>query len=455
MKIIGVVLGALLAVGLLSGPGHAAAAATAPGAQPASGVFLQLTDIHFTPFSDAKTLAKLVASPIEDWPAILSAAPATIAGPPDTDYRLLTGALANARLRGRYDVVINTGDHLAHSFKKTYDALGGDDAQYSQFATKTLLFIYRTEKLSFPDTPLITALGNNDDACGDYQSDQPDATTTALSEMLAPLAPSAQARQDAARIGSYLTPMPQAVRQDIIALDDVDWSSHFKTCGGADGTVEAAATLQWLARTLAAERKAGRTAILIMHIPPGVDPFSTRACPATATPFWTRPALDGFVALVAKYRDVVKVAIAGHTHMNDFRVVTAEGEPVTAVRISPAVTPLFGNHASYTVFKYHRRSGVIEDYATWSLPNRAQAAEPSAWVNVDRFSATYGSPDFTPRTVFDLVSKIRAGDGALRKSYENHFAAGGTSAITSTNWNTYSCAQTALADPQFTACRCP
>jgi hypothetical protein len=320
-----------------------------------------------------------------------------------------------------------------------------------------LLFVYRTEKLSFPTPPVITTLGNNDDACGDYQGDQPDSSTKTLGQMLAPLEPGARARQDAARIGSYVVPMPGAQRQDVIALDDIDWSSHFKTCGGGGSEAEAEATLQWLAATLAAERKAGRTALLIMHIPPGVDAFASApsACPAPGAPFWTRPALDAFVALASRYRDVVKVALAGHTHMDDFRIVTDRGEPAMAVRISPAVTPLFGNRPGYTVFEYSRKTGDIEDYATYSLADRTKAGDDNAWTRLYTFNATYGYRDFTPETVFDLVNKIRTNAGAPRQSYEADFAAGGTSAITPNTWNTYSCAQTALAEPQYGACRCP
>lgn len=317
--------------------------------------------------------------------------------------------------------------------------------------------MYRTVAASFPNTPVITTLGNNDDACGDYQSDQPDATTRAFRQLLAPLDLSRPALREAARLGSYIAPTPHAARQDVIALDDVFWSSGYKTCGGGDGAAEAAATLNWLARTLAAERRAGRTAILIMHIPPGIDAFASAegACPKPGQPFWTGPALDGFVALASRYRDVVKVALAGHTHMDDFRVVSDRGEPVTAVRISPAVSPLFGNHPSYTVFRYSRPHGDIADYSTYSLSNRGKSAENSAWTRLYSFGATYGYPDFTPKSVYALVNQIHTDGGAPRKSYVDNFAAGATSPITPNTWNTYSCAQLALAEPQYGACRCP
>ena len=462
-SLVSVMAAALLALGLagVGGSAHAAGEPAPFEARPSDGVFLQLTDIHFTPFSDAKTLAQLVASPIEDWPTILSAAPAVIAGAPDTDYPLLIGALNNARLRAHYDFVINTGDYLGHNFKKTYDALGGDDGPdnttYDQFVSKTLSFVYQTLARSFPDTSVITTLGNNDDACGDYRGDHPDPTTRAFGALLAPLGLSAPALRDAVRLGSYVAPMPHAAGRDIIALDDVSWSSGFKTCGGGDGAAEAQDTLQWLAQTLAAERAAGRTALLIMHIPPGIDAFGSAqaACPNPGQPFWSRPALDGFVALASKYRDVVKVAITGHTHMDEFRVVTDQGEPVTAVRISPAVTPLFGNNPSYTVFQYDRRGGAIKNYATYSVSSRAQAGDAAAWTRLYAFDSTYGYRDFTPRTVFELVNKTLTEDGQARKSYGDNFAAGGASAITSNTWTTFSCAQLVLADPQYTACRCP
>jgi hypothetical protein len=302
---------------------------------------------------------------------------------------------------------------------------------------------------------VITALGNNDDACGDYQGDQPDATTKALGEMLAPLEASAAVRSDAERIGSYAVPMPHTARRDVIVLDDVDWTNHFKTCAGGDGAAEATATLQWLSRALAAERRAGRTALLIMHVPPGIDAFSSKACPAPGAPFWTDSALDGFVRLASSYRDVVKVAITGHTHMDDFRVVTDRDRPALAVRISPAVTPLFGNHPSYTLFQYDLGDGDIDDYATYSVDNRAHAADPQAWKLLYRFDAQYGQHGFTPEHILALANTLRTDEGELSKAYEDNFAAGGRSSVTPANWLTYSCAQVVLAEPQYGACRCP
>jgi hypothetical protein len=455
--IIGILTGALLAISLLGHgqPARAAEAEPPSGGKAAEGTFLQLADIHFTPFSDAATLAKLVASPVEDWPAIFSAAPATIAGLPDTDYPLLMGTLHSAQQRARYDFVINTGDHLAHHFRETYVALGGPAAQFDQFAAKTLVFVYRSEKAAFPDTPVITTLGNNDDACGDYQGDQPDPTSKALAQMLVPVEASAAARDDAARIGSYVVPMPHTERRDVIVLADTDWSDHFKTCAGGDGAAQSAATLQWLAGTLAAERRAGRTALLVMHIPPGVNTFSSKACPAPGRTFWTSAALDAFDHLASSYRDVLKVAIAGHTHMDDFRVVIDRDRPALAVRISPAVTPLFGNHPAYTLFEYDRAGGAIEDYATWSVDNRSHAADAHAWKLLYRFGAQYGYRGFTPENVLALAKTLRTDEGALKRAYENNFAAGGKSPVTDANWLTYSCAQVVLADPQFAACRCP
>ena len=68
-----------------------------------------------------------------------------------------------------YDYVLNTGDNLAHDFREKFDGARASRATTRNFVIKTLRFVNRMLKKSFPGAPLIYGLGNNDSVCGDYK----------------------------------------------------------------------------------------------------------------------------------------------------------------------------------------------------------------------------------------------------------------------------------------------
>jgi hypothetical protein len=67
--------------------------------------------------------------------------------------------------------VLVPGDFLAHGFRRAFDAAASDhsDAAYRIFVQKTMQFLAQQLEQTFPNKPILPALGNNDDLCGDYQ----------------------------------------------------------------------------------------------------------------------------------------------------------------------------------------------------------------------------------------------------------------------------------------------
>lgn len=53
-----------------------------------------------------------------------------------------------------YDYVLNTGDILSHDFRWNYRRAKGKPSGYRSIGTKTLLFVNRMLKKSFPGIPL-------------------------------------------------------------------------------------------------------------------------------------------------------------------------------------------------------------------------------------------------------------------------------------------------------------
>ena len=162
--------------------------------------------------------------------------------------------------------------------------------------------------------------------------------------------------------------------------------------------------LAWLEWTLYRTKLRGRTASLLFHIPPGIDGYysshGSGTCRDNVTPFLKEAYEKPFLALLERYRDILQGSYAGHTHMDDFRVVaTAAGEPILLTHITPAISPIYLNNPGFGLVLYDRASGDLIDYATVYLTNLADAGrgEAARWAIEYTFQDAYGYTAYDPR----------------------------------------------------------
>jgi sphingomyelin phosphodiesterase acid-like 3 len=426
------------------------------------GVFLHVSDLHFNPFADRAIVRRLIAAPIERWSAIFRTSKNTAFSEKgkDTSFPLLTSMLVAAK-GPAYDYLLNTGDNLAHDFKKEFLAAGGTESEYAGFVNKTMRFVDRMLKQSFPGVPMILALGNNDSTCGDYMLAPTDRMLAAVGRDLPIVARHPQALRDFAMGGFYTVPHPKVPKHDIVVLSDVFWSRSYHDACDQKGGDPGSAEIAWLEWTLYQAKLAGKTVTLAMHIPPGINSYSSsrkNACPLTVTSFWQDAYARRFVALVGLYKDQLRLGFAGHTHMDDFRVVTdASGTPLLATRITPSVSPVFGNNPAFTVLLYSRTDASIADYATFYLSNLAKVGPGVApdWKLEYTFKQTYNAPGYDAASLAAVSKRIRS-DEPVRASFMRYYAvASAQSSINASNWGVFACAQTAIAPDAFESCACP
>src|SRR5256885_15867828 len=83
-------------------------------------------------------------------------------------------------------------------------------------------------------------------------------------------------------------------------------------------------TLAGLEAELAEAREARERVGLVYHIPPGIDGYATLrrgSCPGAMIPMWDQAHAAAFLALLKRYAGTVTASFAGHTHMDDFRLI--------------------------------------------------------------------------------------------------------------------------------------
>jgi hypothetical protein len=437
----------------------------APG--PGQGVFLIVSDIHFDPFADPALVDALVASEVDAWHAIFESSKERGFAPygSDSNYPLLSSALdAAARLLPRPDFVLYPGDWLAHEFQAKFDAAaGGGPEAYRRFVIRTMAFLWEELQAAFPRTPVYGTLGNADSLCGDYMIAPAGSFLAAVGELWAANSEHPEAFGGFGISGSYAVPHPTVARHDLIVLNDVFWSTRYEDRCNPEGGDPGRAVLAWLEWTLYRTRLRGRSASLLFHIPPGIDSFNAShgqgTCQANVTPYLKDAYALPFLALLEAYRDILEIGFAGHTHMDDFRVVSdAAGAPVMLTHITPAVSPIYQNNPAFGLVLYDRASGDLIDYATVYLTNLETAGrgEPARWVVEYTLREAYGHTAYDPTTASRIAQAIRT-EPAVRGEYITFYPASTASPdppIDRENWAAFACGQTELTAAAFAACYC-
>jgi hypothetical protein len=400
----------------LCGTANSQPAAPAPAV---AGQVLVMSDLHFDPMADPGLVDQLAAGEPEQWSAVLDSSSDRSLGRygRDSNWMLLRSALQHmAETLPKPAFVLISGDFLAHGFRQEFDAAAQDhsDAAYRIFVRKTMQFLGLQLEQNFPATPILPALGNNDEECGDYQL-QPGgpflADTLPILRRLVGTAGGQGFDRDWKGYGNY-TARAGGIR--VLSTNTNFLSIHYRNaCGSpADGD-PAKATLAWLEAELAAANKAKERVWLLYHIPPGIDGYATLrqgVCPGTMIPMWDQTYAGAFLALMKRYADTVTVSFAGHTHMDDFRLIAdTEGRYGFAL-ITPAVSPIFGQNPAFRTVTYDAAGGIL-DQTTYDLTNFPQATTaaggtPPEWRAEYSFTRQWSLPRVDLPSLERLYSMI-------------------------------------------------
>lgn len=440
---------------------HIAGAATAPQQ------WIAVSDIHFSPYVDAKLTERLAAAPAERWRSIFASA-----GPmrfsnfgSDTNYALLESSLDAMKTQaGDPQVVIVTGDFLAHEFRTPFDAAvknHGDDA-YHDFVDKTIAFLALEFRGAFPKSRIVPVVGNNDGYCGDYESTP---RSFFLLHMAQAFAPSVGASDAAAFVsqfttgGYYTVPLPAGNAQAVV-LNDVFWSWRYTNTCGDRASDPGADELNWLRTTLSSPP--GPTWVLA-HVPPGIDVFSTlRAAVRLDAPVVSMlsPKFnDAYVGILSAPASRVAIALAGHTHMNAMRVLGGPGPAAAGMLLLPSISPVYFNNPTFSVLDVDAATASVLDDHVFVLDDLpALAKDPHGairWRREYDFNGTYGMHGVDASTL-ERLQQIMFSDEKVRRRYSRYYdGESGRAPITDATWRAYWCGDVATSSTAYRACAAP
>lgn len=420
-----------------------------------------LSDIHFDPFTGTNPaiLQQLVAAPVEDWSRILESEGSQPVAPDgaDANYALLLSALEAAGNSGvHYDYILVMGDFLGHNFPEKYRRYCRSDGEgYKDFVIKTMAFVSRTIQHAFPSIPIYAAFGNNDSLTADYAPPGPQ-LLAAMEKEWKVIARQPLAKREFHAGGYYAVPHPTVPNFEFIVLNTAYWSSRedVSTAAGED-SVE----LKWLDSQLDEARRTHKSAAILMHIPPGVDAYASSKPGQCAAPtlFWKKPVLDSFLDTVDAHKDVLRDGYAGHTHIDDFRIVADASRMATfQVHIAPSISRDHHNAPGFEIGIYDKSSGAMVDYGAGYLMDSNGVSIKPKWKLAYDFRQESHFPSYSPASLQTVALLIRSSEtirNHLMQLYGIHSAS--ALPIPMRDWRYYSCAQTELEPAAYSSCACP
>jgi len=442
---------------------------------------LLVSDIHFEPFWDPSKAVKLAAAPVEQWDAILAApdspdraqAFAALqkechARGDDTSYPLLESSLKamRAHASGARFITVS-GDLMAHQFSCKLRAAipDGTRVQYRSFAAKTVAFVLARLRRTFPNVPVYAALGNNDSDCGDYQLDAGSPFLAATGKAIAaglPAAERSRVERMFAADGNFSARLPAPIHDTrILVLDDVFMAAKYAACSGKPDPRPAADQIAWLRHQLDKARRQHQKVWVMAHMLPGINAYVAAknlrdVC--GGEPADTFLASDALAATLSQYGDVIRLAIFGHTHMDEVRLIEPAGgataqHPAVAARIVGSISPVDGNNPSFTVAQIDPGSATMVDDQVYAASDPAG----SSWRQEYDFAKSYHEPAFTGSAVSALIARFQADPGAQTmesQDYLRNYFVGGRALELKTFWPAYVCSLANLTPASYRACIC-
>nr|XP_032808958.1 acid sphingomyelinase-like phosphodiesterase 3a [Petromyzon marinus] len=394
------------------------AMAAALRARGGKGVFWHLSDLHLDPSYRADAVPESVCRSSRGLPV-------RDAGPfgshmCDSAWRLVQSALENMRsLDPDPDFLVWTGDSPPHlpvkelSTREVLEIMGN---------FTTLI------RSTFPNTPVIPALGNHDY----WPQDQDPVAGSELYDRVADMWSGWLTEESQAlfRKAGFYTQLVRGASSAALRVVTLNTNLYYTPNRQTLGLPDPGGQLAWLREVLSLARRHQEKVYVVAHVPPGYKP---ELGPGT----FVRPEYNArLVAVFSEFADVIAAHLYGHLHTDCFMVLQSPaGAALGSMFVSPAITPWRSNNGSVAIplannpgfrsYNYSQRDLAIEELSQFYL-NLTEANErgKASWALEYRMAEAFGLPDLRPGSLLALgrlmLSRGPSADAAFAL-YARHF----------------------------------
>lgn len=163
--------------------------------------------------------------------------------------------------------------------------------------------------------------------------------------------------------------------------------------------------LEWLSAVLAEAQAVDQRALIIAHIPPGMQ---IKAGPPNCLPEYSA----NFSAIIAQYSDVIIGQMYGHTHEDSFLVFNDRSKfqiPVNFGLVNPSFTPYVGHNPAARLVAYNNNTKDIENiYTYWVDLNATNIADEMVFELEYELPSAYNMTDLSPHSWNALAQKMKS-----------------------------------------------
>lgn len=432
-----------------------------------NGKILVISDIHFNPFYDPSILDQLIAADYTKWEGIFEQSKVKSFGGfnVDTYYPLFKSAMNEMpTIEANPDFIIITGDFISHNFEEVYQSLTGKpySSDVVDFIKKTESFITDQLAKKYPNTPILPVLGNNDGFCGDYHVEANGNFLKFFANLWQPRLQSIYGNQNFATTfskgGYYAVAMPWDSTQVFIGLNTNLFSpGHYNTkhknyCSSTPPTKDAAnEQITWLKETLTKCEAENKKVWMAYHIPPGIDIYSSRSCPSV-TSMWDKSFNNDFLAIIKQYKNTIVANFAGHTHMDDFRVIEDNGTPASFIHITPSISPVNGNNPAIQLLDWNATDMTLNNSITHYFKG-IQTTGDDNWIPEYNFNKAYGETAINANTLSNVTQNVFTNKDSAREKYLQFYEVDKTHTVPA-DWRAYWCGLNKLTIKEYSECYC-
>ncbi len=435
---------------------------------------LFVSDIHFNSLADPTLVPTLISSPVSKWTTVFATAKNQNVNSygADTDYSLLMSAMSAMKAALPHpDLIVLGGDFIAHKFHQKFRRVvpHASRKEYADFFNKTEQFLARLFIKNFPQTQILPVLGNNDAPCGDYKSQPQGSYLRAFARAWQPAVNRFGGAPDFVAQFSKDGFYSATVRKDktalrVLALNDDFWMSHYKNKCGIPSYNAGPTELHWLNQKLQMSSNVHEPVWLMTHGPAGLNLYSTFHFHPTFchthlfSMIYKEPYNSQFISLVNKYANTIRVMLAGHTHMNEFRVYGANAKTPVVQFIDPAVSPIYKNNPAFDVLSVEPKTFAVLDVKTYSLNLAAVLAgslnSKRPWVPISDLDREFDLKSASGRSL-EILDKELTNNNNLFNLYAFRFMSESPfHGFATKNRTAYACGLLHFTAEGFSHCSC-
>lgn len=373
--------------------------------------FLAYSDLHFNPFYSCENNA--TACPIivkllsvspnaknwqQQWDAIFQQYDGELISSyaKDSNYGLLNSALREVHLLVKTQhprFIVLLGDNFAHLLRARFEkyTVTTLHPQFANFANQFEQFmLYKIQQAS-GTVPTFFVIGNNDSDDSNYYTHVNGSFYRLISAVGCPLIRTTKNQQLFARdfpfAGYYQVILPGSHSNKLIALNTVPFSYH----ATGDYLQATDQQLKWLEQQLEQAKSTHSKVLLIMHIPPGTEvPSDMTFWKNDNQLFWRQPVAKRFHELMMRYSNSVAGILAGHTHMDAFKIMRLNDQTVF-VSVVGGISAQYLNNPTIKMYTYEPSKLMITNYTAYYLLESDQdfSVNQAKWLMEYSFNDVY------------------------------------------------------------------